>query len=49
MKCGTMVPDICVQGTEKDEKDKNGIANGDTADPVCAVFLRFIGADSAGG
>ena len=44
-----MVLDICVQGTVKDEKDKNGIANGDTADPVCAVFLWPIRADSAGG
>ena len=44
-----MVLDIYVQGTENDEKDKNGIANGDTADPVCAVFLRSIRADSAGG
>ena len=40
---------MCVQGTVKDEKDKNGIANGDTADFVCSVFLRFTGADSEGG
>ena len=36
-------------GDKNDEKDKDGIANGDTAYFLCAVFLGAIGADSAGG